>query len=640
MVSRTSESTVVLRDDRAIVSQAIKDVFDFDFQKVAAKNIFNRFTTLGHKACLLLGGVGTGKTYVLAEFLQHVFNNKFLDKKTISPYPIFYVTKASVVEQTERVLKQYGLDTVRHIQVTNYDQLRARLGDMFIREETKVRDGEPYIVYHWKKVIHPCIIIWDECQSLMNLDSQQSRIAQAVNDIESEHIYQVFSSASPFVKVSGAKCFAVATRTKHKYGYISSALVNEHFTDFAAHIAAPSHPDEHSPSAVKRLMEVLEPYVERIKNVRPKFHARNRVQLINFANEKERQTYDIAFEEFQRKLIEIGRNPLAGLAEIWVALLIFRQTAELIRAPYLADAAFESVKLGQAAVIAVNFKATVAKIIEVLVNKHKVPREKISTIWGGLDKKAKDNLKEQFKDLDLGTQSRKQRQKEIDKFQNGDSHYCIFTFKSGGVGLSLHHHKPHLRQRVSFVAPTYSAIELVQGLGRAPRLTSLSDTPQTIVFYRDTVEEEVAAKVEIKLRCLKEVVQQKEQWSDILEKKATERDGSRVYLPEGSRTIDINSNDDEDDDAMDDIYIEDTEDNEGCVIDLPETETTTIEPTTTNEDTEIKDDERLERQENYVCEFPTVWWEPDELSIGWDEVDSRIESGAIILNRPKKKIQH
>jgi hypothetical protein len=116
--------------------------------------------------------------------------------------------------------------------------------------------------------------------------------------------------------------------------------------------------------------------------------------------------------------------------------------------------------------------------------------------------------------------------------------FCIYSFKSGGVGLSLHHTdeftsikvrrqkngyaniedipKIQVRPREVFVSPTWSAIELVQAVGRAPRLTSLSNTTQTLLFYRGTVEEEQAFVVSHKLRCLSKVVRQRENWQDLI----------------------------------------------------------------------------------------------------------------------------
>ena len=93
---------------------------------------------------------------------------------------------------------------------------------------------------------------------------------------------------------------------------------------------------------------------------------------------------------------------------------------------------------------------------------------------------------------------------------------CIFTFKSGGVGLSLHHKWPDTRPREGYLTPVYSAMELVQGLGRLPRLTSLSETFQFMVYYGGTIEDQVAAKVSQKLGCLSKVVRQRESWEDII----------------------------------------------------------------------------------------------------------------------------
>lgn len=172
--------------------------------------------------------------------------------------------------------------------------------------------------------------------------------------------------------------------------------------------------------------------------------------------------------------------------------------------------------------------------------------------------------------LRLGAQDLKERQKEIDRFQSGKTLFCFFTLKAGGVGLSLHHSddlttsydttkpgyedwykkfeaqqaetaellrvKPGkvrrnedsgyaweedipfipVRPRRLFGATTYSAIELVQMLGRCPRLSSLSNTPQIILFYRGTIEERVAYIVSVKLKCLRKVVSQRESWEEVI----------------------------------------------------------------------------------------------------------------------------
>lgn len=335
-------------------------------------------------------------------------------------------------------------------------------------------------------------------------------------------------------------------------------LTNNNFLSFAQQVAAPSDPTEYNAAAVKRLMEYLDPYIVDVKGIRFKHHAKNKIELINFTTEEEAQAYANAWEDYQKRiaLLEEREAGGGGRFQQLVEFLKFRQAAELIRCPYLARRLYDiRNKRHRSAVAALNFRESIAKITSILCNDYGVPRGKISLIWGGLANKAKKKpisperlaelkqlftpeelsfLKEQgvledepqdrlqpsekveVKDLKLGTQSKNQRQNEIDRFQNDESDYCLFTFKSGGVGLSLHQELPNRRQREALIAPTYSAIELVQGLGRCARFTSCSDTDQTLIFYAGTVEYDVAMCVSNKLRCLKEVVRQKESWEKVI----------------------------------------------------------------------------------------------------------------------------
>lgn len=341
-------------------------------------------------------------------------------------------------------------------------------------------------------------------------------------------------------------------------------LTNNNFLTFAQQVAAPSEPHEYNAEAVKRLMKYLAPYVVDVKGIRFKHKAKNKIELINFSTPEEKRAYDNAWEDYQKALALLeNRDVPGGRFMILVQFLKFRQAAELIRAPYLARRMYDIVnKKGKSAVCALNFRETIAKITTILVRDYGVPRSEVSLIWGGMQTKPRKRLSKEkveqmrelftdedmeflkdlgileesetqvealeaeiakeeanaktYNELKLGTQSKIQRQAEIDKFQEDKSKYCLFTFKAGGVGLSLHQELPNRRARETLIAPTYSAIELVQGLGRTARFTSCSDTDQTMVFYSGTIEVRVAQTVSMKLRCLKEVVRQRESWEAVI----------------------------------------------------------------------------------------------------------------------------
>lgn len=338
-------------------------------------------------------------------------------------------------------------------------------------------------------------------------------------------------------------------------------LTNSNFSQFAQQVAFPSAPTDYSPAAMERLMEYLDPYVVNMKNMRFPFHARNKVQLIQFSTREEKEAYDSAWDAYLEAcaLLEEGGGENTSFM-ILVQFLKFRQAAELIRAPYLAKRLYEIVyKKGRSAVCACNFKETIAKITRILCDDYGVSRDEISLIWGGIKpKKPSSKVKKDFtaqdlelfdtsdleflsslgietsldvlnetkskdtperRELDrlkLGNQNKRARQEEIDKFQSDRSKFCLFTFKAGGVGLSLHQELPEHRVRETLLAPTYSAIELVQGLGRAHRITSCSDTDQTIVFYANTIEVRVSVRASQKLKCLSKAVRQKESWESVI----------------------------------------------------------------------------------------------------------------------------
>lgn len=345
-------------------------------------------------------------------------------------------------------------------------------------------------------------------------------------------------------------------------------------------------PKEHSPAGIERFMFAMKDYVYDVKNVRSDFKSINNAELISFQSDWARDYYGKAWERFQLEAAKVDKTTPEGKFRILVEFLQFRKAAEFCRADVLADRAYAALQAGQDAVLAVNFKQTIVRATRRLIKHYGLKRGDISLIWGGsseltsggkggqavqfsedeiasiLTKMIAAGATKEQQDLVLkklrnpavetpeekeardfailnkfGPQNRAARQEEIDRFQSGNSRVAMFTFKSGGVGLSLHHTDEWAkvdketgnkivksRQRRAFLAPTYSAIEIVQGLGRAHRLTSLTDTEQTILFYRGTIEEAVYAIVNLKMRCLRKVTQAKESWDSLITEAKKESD--------------------------------------------------------------------------------------------------------------------
>lgn len=548
----------------------------YGFQERAAFAIVKKLYRENMSACLVNAAVGTGKTFMVGKVLRWVLdNNIYAD--AIAPWPILYITKSSIVEQTKRVLsKHFGIDVVNEVVVINIEQLRAKSYECYIRRNITVENGQEHETFEWRKHMHPVLVCMDECQGLKNEDSTQSKIMQAFNELKVP-VKQLYFSATAFMRVCEAKCFAVATRLPIRFGPVETPLDNSRWSMFANAVAAPADPIEYCEAATKRLMQQLIPYIVDVKGVRSQFKALNRTQLVSFRNTAQAEYYAKAWEKYLKRKNKIealfgAGGGQGGYMMQLAALTIFRKAAEYCHAENFAEMMHEAYQQGLAPAASVSFKQTIIRAVTFLIEKYGYKRDDISLIWGGgtsgpskkqvvlkkmkaigEDKLAELGITLEDFDLDdvedyeeqnlnpayrLGPQSLKERQSEIDRFQSSKTKFCFFTFKAGGVGLSLHHcdelttYKvkrkesgwydeadiPNCptRQRILFATPTYSAIELVQGLGRCPRLTSMSNTSQTIFFFAGTIEARVCNIVSAKLRCLRQVVRQKESWEDCI----------------------------------------------------------------------------------------------------------------------------
>jgi len=522
------------------------------FQDKVQSSMWRGFSNQKQSGQLLIMKVGFGKTFTYFKQVRDLYESGWIAKnKMFAPFPVLVVTKASIVEQTIRVAEeQFGFKVPQEVMVINYEALRSSFGEMFIDEKTVVINGEPQQEYHWRPFLNPVVLILDEYHCLKNTGSSQSKIVQAYNNITTGQKLVISSSATPFSKVSSAKVFAVSTGHKWKNLDLELTLTNDNWAAFAKRVASPADPDEFNKAAIKRLMKELKPYIYAPKNVHPKHRSINNVRVIDFETDSDREQYNLAWEKYLEERAKVEGSGIKNEAFfLLVQFLKFRQAAELIKASSIARMMFEDVCKGYAAISALNFKPPIAKAVNILNTEYKVPRSKISIIWGGdarfggvqerispeeiqktmaigmaggeVDMKFLKKILMQLqvdtmglanipKELELGVQSREKRQMEIDRFQSGQSHYCFFTFGAGGAGLSLHHERPNLRPRKTNASATYNEMEAEQAFGRAHRINSLSDTQQDILVFRGTIEQKVLGRMFSKRGCLNIVMQHTE----------------------------------------------------------------------------------------------------------------------------------
>lgn len=474
---------------RSTVENAI---IDFDWQGLVADQLVE---SLGkHRGVLLRGGTGYGKMYVTVDALSKAYTKGLLQQPegSINPTPILWLCPKSVKQQTLQVLKLYGISHL--VMVLTYGQLKNKDGtDIFLSYETKMERGQPVIVPVWSELMLPAIVVCDEAHKLKNPDSRISRVVRALPAV----VKWLGITATPVQRVIDGRYIVECCSAVTKYNMLPATEVTS--PAILREIAYPKSVEEYSPSATERFRDALDDYIVEMKTVRFKFPTKTACTTIYFATEEERRSYERAYEEYLTEIRKIRRDFGGhGRMAFLVAMRKFQQKAELLRCPQIAERCAAAIAEDKQVIIASNFKDTLRSVWTILVKKYKLPAERIAYIVGG--------------------QSEQERQTNIDKFQQARADAVLFTMTAGGVGISLHHDRVSSKPRHIILPPTWSAIDLVQALGRGHRLTSLSPTTQEILWYGDTVEDRVKVVVQRKVKCLSKAIVAKEQFMSMFEK--------------------------------------------------------------------------------------------------------------------------
>ena len=461
---------------------------DIPFQKTAALELADKL--LKERGALLQAGTGVGKTYITAQALKQVIPTLLEREAPDTPFPILWIGPAATMIQTQRVLKSYGI--AQYVMTLSYSALTSPKtgGAMFYQTRTEVTYGQEQIVYDWRECMLPRLVVFDECQALKNEESTRTAIARGLPD----SVKRLFISATPYQRVCEARTVMVGVGMRSEYNVLP--LSQGTAPSVMRSLATYGNTSAYSPKAMEKVKGVMQPYTVNVKGIRFKHKARTECVLINFQRSEERQAYENAYNEYLEELFKLrGQTGHGILAARLVAMQKFRQKAEEIRSPIVAGRAHNAIQEGSQVIIASNFKNMLRGAWQALTKRYGYDSERIGFVTGG--------------------QTAEQRQRHVDEFQAGKRDVMLLTMQAGGVGISLHHEQDEARPRHIILPPTWSAIDLIQCLGRSHRITSRSNTLQEVLWYRNTIEERVAAVVENKVKCINKAVSAKEQWASL-----------------------------------------------------------------------------------------------------------------------------
>jgi hypothetical protein len=503
---------------------------------------------------------GEGKSVIGWALIKHWQENGYFGHAMAKiPYKqALFLTKASVTIDMKVRGRACGVANIdKGVEVMSHTQWATKAMENLFEEEEVVIYNQKITRFIYR-MPPPAIIIIDECQEYKKPGSAKSRYLEAVirKGVEYGSVF-VFMSATPWVTVANTWLFAIATGRKWQDEQLSTA----NFPSLARAIAARAGaaPDENDPKAIGEFRkEFADNYVLPPRDPRT-VKAYNDVLLVDFQSEAQRSYYNKTMDRYYDELERIGK----GDSEV-NKMTVFgkmRHSEEQIKCSVFADLMVKSHAKGHAPVCGVSFQSSVKELVRQLVFVHGVPRSKISVIWGGdqivtkdiiakvigpeiferigdlvmrfgrdkssLSDKEKTAVRKYLKwakdqaqhdetessqtlrhaelvQLKLNQQSLPERHVEKERFQNGDTEYCIFTLSAGGVGIDLDHQVEGVRPREAFFTICYWVEEFMQALYRCMRIATLSDVRQHIVFFANTiVANHVAPRLDAKIRSVR-----------------------------------------------------------------------------------------------------------------------------------------
>lgn len=195
------------------------------------------------------------------------------------------------------------------------------------------------------------------------------------------------------------------------------------------------------------------------------------------SNEKKIQK---VYDDMDYELAQLEERCANYRDHVFAILMKARRHAEMLKVPLFCEMIEDLFDEGKSVVLFINFEDTVNAIMSRLGRLKKFIG-KIAFVVGG--------------------QTAKAREQDIADFQADVKRICIANVAAGGVAISLHDLNGKFA-RASIVSPNWSAVQMMQCLGRVWRQGGKTKSYQRIVYAAGCIEEQICRRVQDKLSML------------------------------------------------------------------------------------------------------------------------------------------
>jgi len=437
-----------------------------------------------------LSDTGTGKTYSGAAVAREL------------NVPFLVICPKIVIPAWERILRDFK---IKALGVVNYERLtRGNKNSVFttwaqVPTDRFNIDGSPVMdeqLQFTTKLPPNALIILDEVHECKGLESIKSELLIAATR---QGFKRLKVSASAATNITEMKAFGYSARL---HNFTNANTFKRHFAvengaewtgSFGNITFDPAAPEARE--GMKKVHTFLydkERSASRLtkKDMRAYFKE-DHIMATALGMGTNTSKINNVYDRMQYELDKLEERAADYSQHVFAIMMKARRKAELLKCPTYIKRILDHLRDGSSVAVFLNFNESIEAIKERLEKEFKKKtfiadygKLSIAEIRGGQNSK--------------NPESDKNRQNNIDRFQNDSARVILCNIAAGGVGVSLHDlHGNH--PRVSIISPSYSAVRILQALGRIHRADAKTDALQEIVFAAATIEEQACQRVQARL---------------------------------------------------------------------------------------------------------------------------------------------
>jgi len=404
---------------------------------------------------------GTGKTYVAAWIAKYLNS------------PVVIVCPKVVIPAWTKVLSYFGIKA--HCLI-NYEKLIRGNTEHLSFKDGRDDSASDYIINFPKN----SLVILDEVHKCKSGSSKNSDF---LIKLKMDGYKTLLLSATTATNPLEMKAFGFATTLHNLVNY-------RHFiTDSGAYVGrfggyqidlGSQRTVEAMANIHNRLFNEYKVSSRMTRKMFDKIFPDNHVMAECFDMGTNTDKINRVYEQMEAELAALEESSVNYSEHHFAIMTKARRMAELLKVPTMVEMIEDWFDEGISPVVFVNFTDTVDAIVKQLSKNRK---------FDGLIAKI------------VGGQSDKVRQADIEGFQSDTKRIMIANLAAGNAGVSLHDLNGKF-PRGSVISPSYSAINLLQALGRIHRAEGKTQCIQKIMFADKTIEVEACKRVQCKLNNL------------------------------------------------------------------------------------------------------------------------------------------